>query len=176
MTKPRSTAARSMADLDRILDDLVAGAAGVRHAVVLSRDGATVSASGGLSRHEAEHLAAVASGFHGIAASAGRRGRGGPARRTMIEMAAGTLFVTALADGACLAVLCGAGADPAAIAEETTRLVDLVDRRRGPWPRRRFGRMRRGARNGPRKIIPTTTTTTAAKGRGDASGDLAGPT
>ncbi|WP_445519581.1 roadblock/LC7 domain-containing protein [Streptomyces sp. NEAU-174] len=172
MTKPRSTAARSMADLDRILGDLVAGAAGVRHAVVLSRNGATVSASGGLSRHEAEHLAAVASGFHGIAASAGRRGRGGPSRRTMIEMAAGTLFVAALADGACLAVLGTAGAEPAAIAEETARLVDLVDRRRGPWSRRRFGRMRRGTRNGPRKIIPTTT----AKGCGDASSDLAGPT
>ncbi|WP_262697576.1 MULTISPECIES: roadblock/LC7 domain-containing protein [Streptomyces] len=172
MTKPRSTAARSMADLDRILDDLVARAAGVRHAVVLSRDGITVSASGGLSRHEAEHLAAVASGFHGIAASAGRRGRGGPSRRTMIEMAAGTLFVAALADGACLAVLGGAGAEPAVLAEETARLVDLVDRGRGSWSRRRFGRMRRGTRSGPRKIVPTTT----AKGCGDASGDLAGPT
>ncbi|WP_413803118.1 roadblock/LC7 domain-containing protein [Streptomyces iranensis] len=172
MTKPRSTAARSMADLDWILGDLVAGAAGVRHAVVLSRDGATVSASGGLSRHEAEHLAAVASGFHGIAVSAGRRGRGGPSRRTMIEMAAGTLFVAALADGACLAVLGIAGAEPAVIAEETDRLVNLVDRGRGSWSRRRFGRMRRGTRNGPRKVIPTTT----AKGCGDASGDLAGPT
>ncbi|MBB4780063.1 roadblock/LC7 domain-containing protein [Streptomyces rapamycinicus] len=171
MTKPRSTAARPMADLDRILDDLVAGTAGVRHAVVLSRDGATVSASAGLSRHEAEHLAAVASGFHGIAASAGRRGRGGPSRRTMIEMTAGTLFVVALADGACLAVLGAAGADPAVIAEETARLVDLVDRGRGSWSRRRFGRMRRGTRS-PRKIVPTTT----AKGCGDASGDLAGPT
>ncbi|MFD0448221.1 roadblock/LC7 domain-containing protein [Streptomyces indonesiensis] len=78
---------------------------------MLSRDGATVSASGGLSRHEAEHLATVASGFHGIAASAGRRGRGGPSRRTMIEMAAGTLFVAVLADGACLAVLGTAGAE-----------------------------------------------------------------
>lgn len=172
MNKSRSTAARSMADLDRILAELVAGAAGVRHAVVLSRDGATVSASGGLSRHEAEHLAAVASGFHGIAASAGRRGRGRPSRRTMIEMAAGTLFVAALADGACLAVLGTASAEPAAIAEETARLMALVDRRRGPWSRRRFGRMRRGTRNGPRKIIRTT----AAKGCGDASGDLAGPT
>ncbi|OPF78929.1 dynein regulation protein LC7 [Streptomyces antioxidans] len=172
MTKPRSTAARSMVDLDRILDDLVTGAGGVRHAVVLSRDGATVSASAGLSRHEAEHLAAVASGFHGIAANAGRRGRGGPSRRTMIEMAAGTLFVAALADGACLAVLGTAGAEPGVLAEETTRLVDLVDRRRGPWSRRRFGRMRRGTRNGPRGIVPTTT----AKGCGDASGDLAGPT
>ncbi|MBI0295752.1 roadblock/LC7 domain-containing protein [Streptomyces sp. PRKS01-29] len=172
MTKPRSTAARSMADLDRILDDLVAEAGGVRHAVMLSPDGATVSASGGLSRHEAEHLAAVASGFHGIAANAGRRGRGGPHRRTVIEMAAGTLFVAALADGACLAVLGTAGAEPAVIAEETTRLLDLVDRRRRPWPRRRFGRMRRGTRNGPRKTMPTTT----AKGCGDASGDLAGPT
>ncbi|MFG2585430.1 roadblock/LC7 domain-containing protein [Streptomyces malaysiensis] len=172
MPKPRSSAARSMADLDRILGDLVAGTGGVRHAVVLSRDGATVSASGGLSRQEAEHLAAVASGFHGIAANAGRRGRGGSSRRTMIEMAAGTLFVAALADGACLAVLGAPGAEPAVVAEATSRLVDLVNRRRGPWSRRRFGRIRRGTRNGSRKTMPTTT----AKGCGDASGDLAGPT
>ncbi|WNE94431.1 roadblock/LC7 domain-containing protein [Streptomyces luomodiensis] len=174
MTKPRSAAARSMADLDRILNDLVGQAAGVRHAVVLSRDGASVSASRGLSRQEAEHLAAVASGFHHLAASTGhRRGRGGPPRQTMIETAAGALFAAALADGACLAVLGTVGADPAVVAEETDRLVALVDRGRGPWSRRRrFGRVRAGTRNTPRKTMPTTT----AKGHGDASGDVAGST
>ncbi|WP_030833975.1 roadblock/LC7 domain-containing protein [Streptomyces hygroscopicus] len=172
MTKPRSTAARSMADLDRILEDLVARTEGVRHAVLLSRDGVTVSASPGLSRQEAEHLAAVASGFHILAGGAGRRGRGGPPRQTAVETAAGTLFAAALADGACLAVLGAAGTDPAAVAEQTARLVELVERRRGPWSRRRrFGRIRGGTRYSSRKTMPTTT----AKGYGDASGDVAGP-
>ncbi|MET7762725.1 roadblock/LC7 domain-containing protein [Streptomyces sp. NPDC005336] len=126
MTTRRRTAARSMADHDRILDDLVARVGGIRHAVVLSHDGATVSASRGLSRRDAEHLAAVASGFHGLARSAGRRARGGPARQTVIDTGAGRLFVAALGDGACLAVLSTAGADPAAVAAETARAAERV--------------------------------------------------
>ncbi|MBL1100360.1 roadblock/LC7 domain-containing protein [Streptomyces sp. 205] len=153
-----------------MLDDLVDWARDVRHVVILSGDGATVSASRGLSRAEAEHLAAVASGFHSLATSAGRRARGGRARPAVIETEGGHLCVAAVGDGGCLAVLGTAGADPAAIAAETARLVERaraqLDGRRGSWPRRRFGRSPRGTR----RDLPKTT----AKGHGDASGDLAG--
>ncbi|MET7935837.1 roadblock/LC7 domain-containing protein [Streptomyces sp. NPDC005322] len=126
MTTRRRTAARSMDDLDRMLDDLVARVGGMRHAVVLSPDGAVISASGGLSPRDAEHLAAVASGFHGLARSADRRTRGGPARQTVIDTGAGRLFVAAVAGGACLAVLTTEGADPAAVAAETDRAAERV--------------------------------------------------
>lgn len=171
MTKHRGADARSLTDLDRVLDDLVDRGRGVRHVVILSGDGATVSASRGLSRPDAEHLAAVASGFHSIARNAGRRARAGRARPTVIETAAGHLCVAAIGDGGCLAVLGAAGAAPAAVAAETARLVERMDTfphgRRGSWPRRRFGWSPRGTRTG----LPRTT----AKGHGDASGDLAGP-
>ncbi|MFF7656298.1 roadblock/LC7 domain-containing protein [Streptomyces sp. NPDC007983] len=136
MIKRRAAAARSSAGLgrgpldagllDRILDDGAARAAGVRHAVLLSQDGTTLSASRGLSRRDAAHLAEVASGFHGLARSAGRRGRPARVRGTMVEMESGTLFVAAVGDGACLVVLSAAGADSAAAAGETARLVERV--------------------------------------------------
>ncbi|MFD7503655.1 roadblock/LC7 domain-containing protein [Streptomyces sp. NPDC059850] len=136
MIKRRAAAVRSSAGLDRslldpglldrILDEGVARAAGVRHAVLLSPDGTVLSASRGLSRRDAEQLAEVASGFHGLAGSAGRRARPAPVRRTMVEMESGTLFVAAAAAGACLAVLSAVAADPATAAAESARLVDRV--------------------------------------------------
>ncbi|RNG07762.1 roadblock/LC7 domain-containing protein [Streptomyces botrytidirepellens] len=136
MLKRRATAARSSAGLDRslldpglldgILDDGGARAGGVRHAVLLSQDGTVLVASRGLSRRDAEHLAEIASGFHGLARSAGRRARPAPVRRTVIELESGTLFVAAAGAGTCLVVLSAAGTDPAVAAAETARLVERV--------------------------------------------------
>ena len=77
----------------------------VRHAVVLSNDGLAVGASTELRREDAEHLAAVASGFHSLAKGAGRHFGAGGVRQTMVEMDEGFLFVAAAGDGSCLAVL-----------------------------------------------------------------------
>lgn len=137
MLKRRATAARSSAGLDRslldpglldqILDDGAARAGGVRRAVLLSQDGTVLVASRGLSRRDAEHLAEIASGFHGLARSTGRRrARPAQARRTMIELESGTLFVAAAGAGTCLVVLSAAGTDPAVAAAETARLVERV--------------------------------------------------
>lgn len=136
MIKRRAAAVRSSAGpdrslldpglLDRILYDGAAPARGVRHAVLLSQDGTALSASRGLSRRDAAHLAEVASGLHGLARSAGRRARPAPVRRTMVETESGTLFVAAAGAGTCLVVLTAAGADPATTAAETSRLVERV--------------------------------------------------
>ncbi|OSC55414.1 dynein regulation protein LC7, partial [Streptomyces sp. 4F] len=82
-----------------MLDDLVGCVREVRHAVVLSNDGLAVGASTGLGREDAEHLAAVASGFHSLAKSAGRHFGAGGVRQTMVEMDDGFLFVAAAGDG-----------------------------------------------------------------------------
>ncbi|MFE0098453.1 roadblock/LC7 domain-containing protein, partial [Streptomyces sp. NPDC059015] len=98
-------------ELDWLLDDLVLRVGEVRHAVVLSNDGLAVGASGGLTREDAEHLAAVSSGFHSLAKGAGRHFRTGGVRQTMVEMDDGFLFVAAAGDGSCLAVLSSVTAD-----------------------------------------------------------------
>ncbi|MFE3326962.1 roadblock/LC7 domain-containing protein [Streptomyces sp. NPDC059176] len=113
-------------ELDWLLDELVLRVGEVRHAVVLSGDGLAVGASGGLTREDAEHLAAVASGFHSLAKGAGRHFRTGGVRQTMVEMDEGFLFVAAAGEGSCLAVLSQVGADIGLIAYEMARLVKRV--------------------------------------------------
>ncbi|MFF1479168.1 roadblock/LC7 domain-containing protein [Streptomyces sp. NPDC058301] len=113
-------------EVDWLLDDLVLRVGEVRHAVVLSNDGLAVGASNGLSREDAEHLAAVASGFHSLAKGAGRHFHTGGVRQTMVEMDDGFLFVAAAGDGSCLAVLSALTSDIGLIAYEMARLVRRV--------------------------------------------------
>ncbi|MFE1792900.1 roadblock/LC7 domain-containing protein [Streptomyces sp. NPDC059525] len=117
---------RRTGEPDWLLDELVRRVREVRHAVLLSNDGLAVGSSSGLSREDAEHLAAVASGFHSLAKGAGRHFHAGGVRQTLVEMDQGFLFVAAAGDGSCLAVLSTAGADIGLIAYEMARLVKRV--------------------------------------------------
>jgi predicted regulator of Ras-like GTPase activity (Roadblock/LC7/MglB family) len=113
-------------ELDWLLDDLVVRVREVRHAVVLSNDGLAVGASSDLGREDAEHLAAVASGFHSLAKGAGRHFGAGGVRQTMVEMDDAFLFVAAAGEGSCLAVLTAVTADIGLVAYEMARLVKRV--------------------------------------------------
>lgn len=109
-----------------LLDDLTERVDDVRHALVLSNDGLVTSASTGLRREDAEHLAAVASGLHSLAKGSGRHFGAGSVRQTMVEYDDAVLFVTAVSTGSCLCVLSAAEADFGQIAYEMTRLVHRV--------------------------------------------------
>ena len=113
-------------ELDWLLDDMVVRVGEIRHAVVLSNDGLAVGASTDLRREDAEHLAAVASGFHSLAKGAGRHFGTGGVRQTMVEMDDGFLFVAAAGEGSCLAVLSNAHADIGLIAYEMALMVKRV--------------------------------------------------
>src|ERR1700691_1521450 len=118
--------AGSASDLDWLLDDLVMRVPDVNRAVILSRDGLAIAASNALTREDAEHLAAVASGFQSLARGAGRHFGGGRVRQTIVEMDTAFLFVTAAGEGSCLAVLSPAAADAGLIAYEMAILVKRV--------------------------------------------------
>ncbi|GGZ34925.1 dynein regulation protein LC7 [Streptomyces poonensis] len=137
---PRTMADRRSGALDRLLDDLVLRMGEVGHAVVLSNDGLTVGASTGLRHVDTEHLAAVVSGFHGLAEDTGRHFGAGGVRRTMVEMADGYLFVAAADDGTSLAVLTPGTADIGRVACEMARLVNRVGEHLGSPPRGIHGR------------------------------------
>ncbi|MFE5209992.1 roadblock/LC7 domain-containing protein [Streptomyces sp. NPDC056600] len=122
-------------ELDWLLDDLTVRTAEVRHAVVLSDDGLAVGASSSLGREDADHLAAVASGFNSLAKGAGRHFGVGGVRQTMVEMDDGLLFVAAAGAGSCLAVLTGARVDIGLIAYEMARLVKRVGEHLHQQPR-----------------------------------------
>lgn len=123
---PSTRSARRSGELDWLLDDMLQRVREARHAVVLSNDGLAVGASTGLERADAEHLAAVASGFHSLAKGAGRHFGAGGVRQTMVEMDDGFLFVAAAGDGSCLAVLTAVTADIGLVAYEMARLVKRV--------------------------------------------------
>jgi len=113
--------------LDWLLDDLVTRVAQIDKAVILSRDGLAIGASAGLSREDAEHLSAVASGFQSLARGVGQHFGGGQPRQTIVEMELAFLFVTAAGEGSCLAVLAAADAEAAGhIAYEMAVLVRRV--------------------------------------------------
>lgn len=133
----QATAAQSRESgpLGWLLDDMADRIAQVKHALILSSDGLVTGASRDLEGADAEHLAAVSSGFHSLAKGAGRHFGAGEVRQTMIEFDDGFLFVTAAGDGSCLSVLTGEGTDVGQIAYEMTLLVHRVGEHLGVAPR-----------------------------------------
>lgn len=117
---------RKAANLDWLLDDFVGRVPSTQQAVVLSADGLLMASSRGLSREDAEHMAAMAAGFQSLAKGASRHFQAGPVRQTVVEMESAYLFVTAAGKGACLAVLAGAEADIGLVAYEMAMLVMRV--------------------------------------------------
>jgi predicted regulator of Ras-like GTPase activity (Roadblock/LC7/MglB family) len=109
--------------LDWLLDDLVQRVPEITKAVILSQDGMTLGASNTIERDDAEHLAAIASGFQSLARGAAHHFGGGNARQTIIEMEAGFLLVSAAGSGTCLAVITGPGADLGLVAYEMAVMV-----------------------------------------------------
>ncbi|MFE0188056.1 roadblock/LC7 domain-containing protein [Streptomyces sp. NPDC058989] len=144
-----TTASGPMApDLRWMLDDLVDRVGEVRHVLLLSGDGLVAGASKELSGLDAEHLAAVASGFHSLAKATGRHFGSGAVSQSMVEFEQAFLFVTAAGDGSCLAVISGHDADPGVIAYEMVMLVKRVGEHLGAAPRSgtAFGADRGGRR------------------------------
>ncbi|MFF0205401.1 roadblock/LC7 domain-containing protein [Streptomyces sp. NPDC005017] len=115
-------------DLGWLLDDLVARTGQVRQAVLLTADGLPLSTSEGMRTRDVEHLAAVCSGFHGLARSVGERFEAGEVRQTMVMLDDAYLFVTPAGDGTRLAVLSEAGTDVGQLAHEMALLVRRVGR------------------------------------------------
>jgi len=113
-------------ELDWLLDDLVARVVYIDKAVILSRDGLTVGASGELSKEDADHLSAAAAGFQSLARGVGRHFGSGPAKQIVVEMESEFLFVTAAGEGSCLAVLASSAADVGLVAYEMAILVKRV--------------------------------------------------
>ena len=111
---------------DWLLDDLVKRVAGAEHAVLLSSDGLLIGRSRNLSRDDADHLSAVASGFQSLANGTGRHFGGGRVRQTLVEMDTLSLIVTAAGQGACLALIAQEDADIGMLAYEMNLLVRRV--------------------------------------------------
>ncbi|XRQ14170.1 roadblock/LC7 domain-containing protein [Actinomadura welshii] len=122
-------------ELDWLLDDLVERVGEVHQAVLLSRDGLVMGASGGVTRKDAEFLAALSSGFHSLANGAREHFQAKQVRQTVVELDGMLFFVMPAGNGSCLAVLSDAGGNAGLVAYETTMLIKRVRRHLGASPR-----------------------------------------
>ena len=113
-------------DISWLVNEFVDQVAHIDQAVVLSNDGLPIAKSAGLAREDAEHLAAVAAGMHGLARGAGRRLHRGALRQAIIELESGFILVAAGGHGACIAVLATEDADIGLIAHDMELLVARV--------------------------------------------------
>jgi predicted regulator of Ras-like GTPase activity (Roadblock/LC7/MglB family) len=118
-----------------LLDSFADRAPAVRHAVILSGDGLLVARTRNLDRNDADHLSAVAAGFHSLANGAGDHFGCGEVRRTVVDLTHGFLFVTAAGAGARLAVIAEPDADAGLVAYEMSMLVRRMGEHMAILPR-----------------------------------------
>jgi predicted regulator of Ras-like GTPase activity (Roadblock/LC7/MglB family) len=111
----------------RVLNWLIANFAkrtpGVAHAMVVSVDGLPIAVSERLDRAKADQLAAITSGVASLSQGAARYFGAGTVKQTVVEMQRGFLFVMAISDGSCLAVLAASACDVGGVGYEMATLV-----------------------------------------------------
>ncbi len=119
MTKP----SREAQNLSWLMTNFVERVVGTLHTLLVSADGLPLAMSDGLDRVRADQLSAVVSGLSSLADGAARNFGGGAVTQTVVEMEKGFLFVMAVSDGSCLAVLAPADCDVGLIGYEMALLV-----------------------------------------------------
>jgi uncharacterized protein len=112
--------------LDWLLVEFVRATPGTLGAVVVSADGLPLACSPGVSEVLADQLSAAASGLASLARGTARLLGSGPVTQTILELAEGYLFVTAIGDGAALAVHTDRNCDIGMVGYEMTMLANRV--------------------------------------------------
>lgn len=110
--------------LSWLITGLVERVPQARSALLLSADGLVRARTADLTKDDADHLAAIASGLWSLASGAGRKfAESGAVRQVGIEMDGALLFVAAAGFGTCISVLTSDTADPGLIGFEMGQLV-----------------------------------------------------
>jgi predicted regulator of Ras-like GTPase activity (Roadblock/LC7/MglB family) len=114
-------------DLDWLLGTLVDRAPGVRHVLVLSKDGLKICHTPELAEDKADQLSAIASGIQSLSLSAsGEFGDGIGAGQSMVEFPGGVLLIVPAGDGAHLAVVADMLADVGLVGHSMNELVEQI--------------------------------------------------
>lgn len=111
-------------ELGWLLGNFVHQTDGVREAVAVSSDGLLIASSDGLSRNDADHLAAIVSSLSSLGRSAARRYDFDGLKLIMIEMRRGFLLVSAISGGSCLGVVADGGCDLGLVGYEIATLAE----------------------------------------------------
>lgn len=127
------------ARLDWLMEEFTRDTSGVRRAVLVSGDGLPLATSAGVGAALADQLAAAASGLVSLARGTVGLLGGGRLNQTILEMAEGYLFVTAVGHGAVLAVHADRRCDLGLVGYEMTMLASRVGHAMSPAPRAAAG-------------------------------------
>lgn len=111
-------------NLNWLITNFVERVPGVAHTIVVSSDGLLLAVSEGFPRDRADQLAAVTSGLSSLTQGAARVFEGGTVTQTVVEMERGYLFIMAISDGSCLAVMASVGCDIGLVGYEMALLVE----------------------------------------------------
>ncbi len=113
-------------DLNWLITGFTSRVADVAHAIVVSADGVPLAVSQYLPQAYAGQLAAITCGLVSLVQGAARIFEAGQPLQALVEMEHGLLFVMAISDGSCLAVLAGSQCDTNVVSYEMTLLVEAV--------------------------------------------------
>jgi uncharacterized protein len=111
-------------DFNWLVSRFVDAVPGVTDALVLSSDGLPMAVSPGLAADLADRLAAVASGFVGLANGVADPFDAGRVTQVIVELERGFVFVTGISDGSNLAVVAASDCDVGLVAYEMAVLVE----------------------------------------------------
>jgi predicted regulator of Ras-like GTPase activity (Roadblock/LC7/MglB family) len=124
--------------LDWLLEGLLSRTPGIRHVLVLSKDGLKISFTSGLDIDRADQLAAIASGIQSLALGASAEFGNGAigSGQAMVEFRGGLLLVIPAGEGAHLAVIAADEADVGIVAHNMNELVEQMGAYLSAAPRR----------------------------------------
>jgi hypothetical protein len=111
-------------DFNWLVSRFVDAVPGVTDALVLSSDGLPMAVSPGLAADLADRLAAVASGFVGLANGVAEPFDAGRVTQVIVELERGFVVVTGISDGSNLAVVASSDCDVGLVAYEMAVLVE----------------------------------------------------
>ncbi|MEV5411346.1 roadblock/LC7 domain-containing protein [Thermopolyspora sp. NPDC052614] len=114
-------------DLDWLLENLREKTPGIRHVLVLTRDGLKMCYTADLDQDGADQLSALAAGIQSLSlAASGEFGDGLGAGQAMVEFAGGMLLIVPAGDGAHLAVVAEEDAEVGLVAHNMNELVEQI--------------------------------------------------
>ncbi|MEU8244896.1 roadblock/LC7 domain-containing protein [Nonomuraea sp. NPDC048916] len=114
-------------NLDWLLENLKEKTPGIRHVLVLTRDGLKMCFTTGLERDGADQLAALAAGIQSLSLSASAEfGDAIGAGQAMVEFAGGLLLIVPAGAGAHLAVVAEEDGEVGLIAHNMNELVEQI--------------------------------------------------
>ncbi|MGH3169654.1 MAG: roadblock/LC7 domain-containing protein [Trebonia sp.] len=114
-------------DLNWLLENLKERTPGVRHVLVLSKDGLKLCFTSELDVDQADQLSAIASGIQSLTLSASAEfGTTLGSGQSMLEFPGGVLLIVPAGEGAHLAVVAGEDADVGLVGHSMNELVEQI--------------------------------------------------